>query len=475
MAAVASRHHYETLDGSAFHRFHHLVRQGENLVVGKASHDSSLLDLLRRRTGFRFFDDGGKILGFAVYPRGNVRRIGIARHACGKELVSVGVVLFQRHQAVGGHENGTVERFELLVLFPPGVAVISHEVIVFFKGGIIVCRKHFAVGIYVHPGAFGLFEKILHIPKVMAADENARIVPNADIHLGDFRIAVGRGVGLVQKRHGLYGFLSCLEHQSRHGIHRKILGGGGEGGHEEIVDLGIFIIQYRRMFRIGGDSLEPYDEQFPKGAHVLVFRGKNAHGLRLFPESFQPFGVPGGGIMHLFRKRLAVLFLILLEKRLFQGVPASQPFLYPGYEDLVVPVGVGDGGEKPLRHEEPFRRKGDPLFLSLFMPESDALERVDEKVLKICGLFGFATDPPNGTRLVLRGFLTLETIHMHPPFLAFPLRYPTCNAFPRTFLPPLSSREASWPFRGGGFSPQEPGKARRSRYTNSEEYLWGFR
>ena len=52
---------------------------------------------------------------------------------------------------------------------------------VLFKGRIVVCRQHFAVGVYVDACAFGLLEEFFHILQVMAADQNSRIAAHADI------------------------------------------------------------------------------------------------------------------------------------------------------------------------------------------------------------------------------------------------------------------------------------------------------
>ncbi len=133
--------------------------------------------------------------------------------------------------------------------------------IILFEGGVVVRRKHLAVGIDIHPGSLGLLEKILHIPQVVAADENSGVVPHPDIHRGNLRIAVGGGVGLVEKGHGLHRLLSCLKHQPGHLIYGKIFGGGGQGGHEEVVNIAILVLQHRRMLRIGGDPLCPDGEQ----------------------------------------------------------------------------------------------------------------------------------------------------------------------------------------------------------------------
>ena len=83
-------------------------------------------------------------------PVGNVHGPFITHHAGGKQPVQIGVVLFQRHQTVGGQQDGTVKGFEFFVLMPPGAAVVAHKMIILFKGRIVVGRQHLAVGVNIY-------------------------------------------------------------------------------------------------------------------------------------------------------------------------------------------------------------------------------------------------------------------------------------------------------------------------------------
>ena len=60
------------------------------------------------------------------------------------------------------------------------------------------------MGVHIHAGALRLFQQHFQIPQVVAGDQNARVFPCTDIDLGDLGIAVGLGVGLVQKGQDVY-------------------------------------------------------------------------------------------------------------------------------------------------------------------------------------------------------------------------------------------------------------------------------
>ena len=71
------------------------------------------------------------------------------------------------------------------------------------------------------------------------------------------------------------------------------------------------------MVSIGTDTLEAYHQKFPKGAHVLVQSGQDAHFLCLFGKYLGVIGIPRCGLMKFF----------------IQFCPV---FLLPGRQDLVL-------------------------------------------------------------------------------------------------------------------------------------------
>lgn len=48
----------------------------------------------------------------------------------------------------------------------------------------------------------------------MSRDQDARVLSHTDIHGGDFRIALGFGIGFIKKRHAVYAALAGLQGKS---------------------------------------------------------------------------------------------------------------------------------------------------------------------------------------------------------------------------------------------------------------------
>ena len=82
-----------------------------------------------------------------------------------------------------------MEGDKFLKLLPPCIAVVSGKVVVFFESRVIMGRQHLAVGIHIHASTFGLLQKLLQIGQVVTGNQDRRIFSDADIDLGDFRIA----------------------------------------------------------------------------------------------------------------------------------------------------------------------------------------------------------------------------------------------------------------------------------------------
>ena len=72
----------------------------------------------------------------------------------------------------------------------------------FLEEGIALRRKHLGVGVDVYAFPLRLYQQLLKVFQVVAADQYARTLPDSDIDPCDFRIAVCRGVGLVEQRGG---------------------------------------------------------------------------------------------------------------------------------------------------------------------------------------------------------------------------------------------------------------------------------
>ena len=52
------------------------------------------------------------------------------------------IAVLRRDDAVGSHEDRSVEAFKFFFLFPPCVSIVSDKVWIFFEGWVVVGREH---------------------------------------------------------------------------------------------------------------------------------------------------------------------------------------------------------------------------------------------------------------------------------------------------------------------------------------------
>ena len=300
--------------------------------MGEAAHDLAGLQLPGRRAAASMLNESGEVLALPSLA-GDVLTAGIARCAGGVQPVPVAVL--GGHDAVGGHEDGAAEGLELLLLLPPGVAVVAHEVGVLLEGGVVVGGEHLGVGVHVHPGALGLLQQQLQVPQVVAGDQNAGVPAHADVDPGDLGIAVGGGVGLVQEGHALHAVLARLQGQGGELVAGEaVVQGGGQGLLQEGVHRGVGLAQGICVLGVGGQALQAVGDELPQGADVLIFGGEDAHGLGFL----RPVAgaVPQSGL----RQGGQVAQLLPQPLQDVQGLPDA------GVDGVGVKVGVGDGGEE---------------------------------------------------------------------------------------------------------------------------------
>ena len=111
-----------------------------------------------------------------------------------------------------------------LLLLPPGVAVVAHQVIVLLERGIVVSRQHLTVGVDVDTGILALLEQLFQVLEVVSGDQDAGASADADVHLGQLGLAVSRGVRLVEQGHDGDGGLACLHHHLDHLVLGEVFG-----------------------------------------------------------------------------------------------------------------------------------------------------------------------------------------------------------------------------------------------------------
>ncbi len=95
---------------------------------------------------------------------------GIVDNTGRKQTRQISVFLLHRNQAVGGQKNGAVKRFKILILVPPRRTVVTHKMVVFLKGRVIVGRQHFTMRVYIHSASFGLFQQFFHVFQIVSGN-----------------------------------------------------------------------------------------------------------------------------------------------------------------------------------------------------------------------------------------------------------------------------------------------------------------
>ena len=185
--SVTAGHNKELFDRTGFDGIDDLVCQSHHLIMGKAADNAASLNFIRCRKSLGKRDDLGKVL-FAVLISFNMLAAGIAGGTRGKDSAP-DLLTSWRDDAVGSKEDGAMEGDKFLKLLPPCIAVVSGKVVVFFESRVIMGRQHLAVGIHIHASTFGLLQKLLQIGQVVTGNQDRRIFSDADIDLGDFRIA----------------------------------------------------------------------------------------------------------------------------------------------------------------------------------------------------------------------------------------------------------------------------------------------
>ena len=261
--------------------------------------------------------------------------------------------------------------------------------------------QHLAVGVDVDAQAFGLLQQLRKVRQVVAGDQDAGALADAELDLSEFGVAVGAGVGLVQQGHAGHRDLAGLHGQVDQCAGFQLPGGGGERLGQEGVDLLAFEAEHRGVVGIGGDALQAVDDQFLQGAQVLVAFRQHAD-LRRFGLETGLVAFPGGHLRQLRRTQRGAQ-LALHPDRL-QDLVGD-----PG----VVEVGVGDGQEQALGDEQAHFLAGRAGGAGQFLEEGQALEVEHQQIHEIAGFGLLAAGAADAAAFVPGGFLALETEHGH--------------------------------------------------------------
>ena len=196
----------------------------------------------------------------------------------------------------------------------------------------------------VDASVLALFQKLLNVVEVVAADENARTVAHANIHLGDFWVAVSGRIGFVEQCHCLHAPFASFQDKSGEFI--GIVAGHqlAKGLQNELIDVAIDLTKASGVFQVGGHTFEAVHGQLFQRADVLVGFGKHADGL-----GFLVILLAGAIPFQYIKFREHDAFLV--GHSVFEHFAQFQAFIDTGVDALRVEVGVGDGRKQCVVHE----------------------------------------------------------------------------------------------------------------------------
>lgn len=241
------------------------------------------------------------------------------------------------------------------------------------------------MGIDVDAEPFGIFQKFAQIAQVVTGNEDSGIFADTGFHSGDLRVTVCGGIGPVKQFHCADRGPTALEHHGGQLFH----GTGTYGRHQcpadEGVDRAVFVTEHCRMIGIGAQPFEAIEKQFLEGTFVRI-------GFAEYTDrGEQAFRVQSPGT----------------------ALGTSDEFIDSGR----IEVGVGDGCEQSLNHEESqFRIR---RVMPVIQKQGDSFELRDQPIHLVGGFRRFAADAAHGAAGISAGLLTLETEHLfiHTAFL----------------------------------------------------------
>ena len=357
------------------------------------------LNLGRRRALLCLLDDRAEILDLAV-GRIDVLEAREAHAAGGPDSVLIAVL--RRNQAVRGHEDGSVEALELLLLLPPSVSVVARKVRVLLEEGIVVRREHLGVRVNIHTRALGLIEQHLEVLQIMAGNQDGRILADADVDLGDLRVAVSTGVCAVEERHTLDTVLTGLKRQRNEIVDREaVIEGLSERLLQEAIHFLVLAEQCVRVLRVSREALESVGDELAKGSHILVLGRENAD----FRRSLRVSALRN--LLGCRERQLRSIAKLLAER-----VATCERIRDALLNRLAIEVCVRNRDEEVHRHEViHLCRNRLALCSESGRNRREALGHIDQKILRSCDIELLAADALHGATLVARGLLTLITKH----------------------------------------------------------------
>ena len=205
---------------------------------------------------------------------------GIMDDARGIKAVLIGV--FRRNETVRGHKDRSVEAFKLFGLLVPCAAVVGYQIGIFFQLRITVGCKHLTVGIDIHSGPLGLFQKHFQVTKIMAGDQDPGVLSHTDVHFRCHGIPVRIGIGLIQRGHGQHAVVSHFQGAGDQlSAADLIIVEHGQHALHELRNALITGTQHVGMIGICCQTFQSVHDQFPCAALILILLGKDTDFRRL--------------------------------------------------------------------------------------------------------------------------------------------------------------------------------------------------
>ena len=380
LVAVAAADQEEMLDIALPDLVDH-CRGGRHQCIATEADSDLVRYFVVRETGLGFCasDDFAEILAL------NVLHTGPADDAARKDTLGV-LADIRVDQAVRSHHDGAGEsgKFALLVL--PGTAVIANQMLELVEFRVTVRGQHFAIGVDVDAGAFGLLKNGFEVAEVVAGNKNGLASDRFDVHFGWCGMAKFARLAAVEHFHY---FVVQLTDGHRGGEQRAhVFRVGAQPGHD-VVKFGghgvIDLAEHARVFHVRGGAFQAVEAKQAQTQHILADRALAAIDRSNRRLRLQASGIGGqregrgrawrnGGNASGLAGGLVALTQLLAIRFGLTGV-AGNP--------LGLEIHIGQRGEKCLRNKDIDCAIDNAEFTGFFCVERGALQGVDEQVLQI--------------------------------------------------------------------------------------------
>ena len=127
-----------------------------------------------------------------------------------------------RNDTVRSENNWSIEGIELLFLLPPGITIVTNQVLILLQLWVVVSWKHFTMGVNINTCALGLLQKVFYILKIVTANQDTWLLTYTDIDLCKLWVSVDFRIGFVKQCHDINSEFACCEHTIEQCFHARI-------------------------------------------------------------------------------------------------------------------------------------------------------------------------------------------------------------------------------------------------------------